>query len=419
MKIGFVGLGKLGLPCALATESKGHEVMGYDPSNHVKEIIETRKLPYMEAGCQELLNKTNIKIISLKELVEFSDMIFVAVQTPHLPKYEGITRIPTERKDFDYTFLKKAVSDLSKEIESQKIKKNVIVVSTVLPSTIEREIKPILSSYVRFCYNPFFIAMTTTIRDFLDPEFILFGVDDQEAVVMAKEFYRTINDKPFFETSIKNAELIKVLYNTFIGMKIVFANTAMEICHKIGADVDEISKALALGYRRIISDQYLSGGMGDGGSCHPRDNIALSFLSEQQGLSYDWFTNLMVAREKQTEWLASLIVEEQEKSNLPIVILGKAFKPESNLVVGSPSVLLHNILCESHVESEMFDPFIDGKVPDKYFKLPYIFFIGTKHSEFKDYVFPNNSIVIDPHRYIPHSNNYKVISIGQNISNHS
>lgn len=419
MKIGFVGLGKLGLPCALATESKGHEVMGYDPSNHVKEIIETRKLPYMEAGCQELLNKTNIKIISLKELVEFSDMIFVSVQTPHLPKYEGITRIPTERKDFDYTFLKKAVSDLSKEIESQKIKKNVIVVSTVLPSTIEREIKPILSSYVRFCYNPFFIAMTTTIRDFLDPEFILFGVDDQEAVVMAKEFYRTINDKPFFETSIKNAELIKVLYNTFIGMKIVFANTAMEICHKIGADVDEISKALALGYRRIISDQYLSGGMGDGGSCHPRDNIALSFLSEQQGLSYDWFTNLMVAREKQTEWLASLIVEEQEKSNLPIVILGKAFKPESNLVVGSPSVLLHNILCESHVESEMFDPFIDGKVPDKYFKLPYIFFIGTKHSEFKDYVFPNNSIVIDPHRYIPHSNNYKVISIGQNISNHS
>jgi len=199
-------------------------------------------------------------------------------------------------------------------------------------------------------------------------------------------------------------------------MKIVFANTAMEICHKIGADVDVISKALALGYKRIISDQYLSGGMGDGGSCHPRDNIALSFLSEQQGLSYDWFTNLMVAREKQTEWLASLIVEEQEKSNLPIVILGKAYKPESNLVVGSPSVLLRNILCESQVECEMYDPFIDGGIPDQYFELPHIFFIGTKHSEFKDYVFPDNSIVIDPHRYIPHSDNYKVISIGQNKS---
>jgi len=416
MKIGFVGLGKLGLPVALATESKGHEVMGYDPSNHVKEIIDTRKLPYMEAGCQELLDKTNIKIISLKELVEFSDMIFVAVQTPHLPKYEGITRIPTERKDFDYTFLKKAVNDLSKEIENQKVMKNVIVISTVLPSTIEREIKPILSSYVRFCYNPFFIAMTTTIKDFLEPEFILFGVDDKEALVTAKEFYRTITDKPFFETSIKNAELIKVLYNTFIGMKIVFANTAMEICHKIGADVDEISKALALGYRRIISDQYLSGGMGDGGSCHPRDNIALSFLSEQQDLSYDWFTNLMVAREKQTEWLASLILEEQEKSNLPIVILGKAYKPESNLIVGSPSVLLHNILSESQVECEMYDPFIDGEMPDKYLELPHIFFIGTKHGEFKDYVFPDNSIIIDPHRYIPHSDNYKVISIGQNKS---
>jgi len=414
--MGFVGLGKLGLPVALATETKGHEVCGYDPSEHVKEIIDTRKLPYMEAGCQELLDKTNIKIVSLKELVEFSDMIFLAVQTPHLPKYEGITRIPTERKDFDYTFLKKAVSDLSKEIENQKVNKNVIVISTVLPSTIEREIKPILSSYVRFCYNPFFIAMTTTIKDFLEPEFILFGVDDKEALVTAKEFYRTITDKPFFETSIRNAELIKVLYNTFIGMKIVFANTAMEICHKIGADVDEISKALALGYRRIISDQYLTGGMGDGGSCHPRDNIALSFLSEQQDLSYDWFTNLMAAREKQTEWLASLILEEHEKSNLPIVILGKAYKPESNLAVGSPSVLLHNILSESQVECEMYDPFIDGKMPDKYFELPHIFFIGTKHGEFKDYAFPDNSIVIDPHRYIPHSDNYKVISIGQNKS---
>ena len=414
MNIGFLGLGKLGLPCALAIESKGHNVVGYDPSDYVKKIISSRKLPYMEEGCQELLDKTYIKIVSLKELVDFSDMIFVAVQTPHLPKYEGITRIPNERKDFDYTFLEKAVSDLSNEIDIQKKKKNVIVISTVLPLTIERLILPKLSPYVRFCYNPFFIAMTTTIADFLEPEFILFGVDDKDALDTAKKFYRTINDAPFFDTSIRNAELIKVLYNTFIGMKIVFANTAMEICHKIGADVDEITKALSLGYKRITSDQYMSGGMGDSGSCHPRDNIALSYLAKQKNLSYDWFSNLMNAREKQTEWLASIVLDEHKKSKLPVVILGKAYKPESNLVVGSSSILLKNIILESDIPCEMYDPFVDGKIPDKYLEIPHIFFIGTKHKEFAEYIFPDNSIVIDPHRYIPHSKNYNVISIGQN-----
>src|SRR5262249_6729878 len=158
------------------------------------------------------------------------------------------------------------------------------------PGTIRREIFPLVGEHVKLCYNPFFIAMGTTIRDFLDPEFVLFGMRDPEAAERARALYSTLHDRPVYETSIENAELIKVSYNTYITMKIAFANTLMEICHKIeGCDVDQVTGGLALGTQRLLSPRYLGGGMGDGGGCHPRDNIALSWLSRELGLSYDWF----------------------------------------------------------------------------------------------------------------------------------
>lgn len=419
MNVGMIGLGKLGLPCALAMESKGHSVIGYDPNPDIAEFIAKKEIPYQEAGVQQLLQHTKIKNVSISEVVDHAEIIFLAVQTPHLPEYEGITRIPEDRKDFDYSILKKACADLSAEIDRKKKSTIVVIISTVLPGTIEREIKPLLSPFVKLCYNPYFIAMSTTIENFLYPEFVLFGVDDKEALVKAKEFYRTINgEADFVETNIKEAELTKVLYNTYIGMKIVFANTLMEISQKMGGiDCDVVTEALAKGYKRILSRQYLYGGMGDGGSCHPRDNIALSWLAKQFNLSYDWFTSLMMAREKQTEWLAKLIVHEHEKSALPIAILGKAYKPQTALPNGSPSILLHNILHEFHQDVEFYDPFMDGEIPQHFLETPHLFFIGTKHKEFQDYIFPKGSVVIDPFRYIPHSlnNEYKLISIGRKL----
>jgi len=185
------------------------------------------------------------------------------------------------------------------------------------------------------CYNPFFIAMGTTMRDFLDPEMVLFGVDDSWAAKKAKKFYRTLHHSPFYETTIETAELTKVTYNTFISTKISFVNTVMEMCDKLpNTNVDDVMNALKMCDDRIISDKYLSGGMGDGGGCHPRDNIALSWLSKKLDLSHDWFDNIMMQRENQTDWLADLI--EEHSNGLPINILGKSFKPETNITTGSP-----------------------------------------------------------------------------------
>ena len=418
MNVGFMGLGKLGLPCALAVEMRGHKVIGYDPSPSVKEILDTKKLPYKEIWAQDYLDKSNIKIKSVKELVEHSDIIFVPIQTPHGEKFEGTTRIPDDREDFDYSYLIDGLTELDYELFQQKKEMTVIVISTVLPGTIRRDIKPLLSEYTKLCYNPFFIAMGTTMEDFLRPEIILFGVDDEKAAKKAKKFYRTINHAPFYETTIENAELIKVAYNTFIGTKIAYVNTLMEMCHHLpNTNVDEVMNALKMCKKRIISDKYLSGGMGDGGGCHPRDNIALSWLSDELGLRFNWFDNIMKQREVQTEWLVDMI--EKESNGLPITILGKSFKPQTNITTGSPSILLSNILKERGLSATMYDPYIDEPFGDwqdmsEYDGLPQCYFIGTNHEDFVNFPFDDNSIIIDPWRFIPDKEGCKVIRIGDN-----
>jgi UDPglucose 6-dehydrogenase len=423
MNIGFIGLGKLGLPCALAVESRGHKVVGYDPSEQVKDIIDTKKLQYQEIWAQDHLDKSKIEIKSLEEVVGESEIIFVPIQTPHGEKFEGITRIPDEREDFDYTYLKKGIKDLSEEIYYNQSKKVVVIISTVLPGTIRREIIPIIEDnpYFKLCYNPFFIAMGTTMRDFLHPEIVLFGVDDKWAASKAKKFYKTLHHAPFYDTTLENAELIKVVYNTFIGTKLAFTNTIMEMCHNLpNTNVDDVMNALKMCDNRIISDRYLSGGMGDGGGCHPRDNIALSWLSDKLGLSFNWFDNIMKQRENQTDWLCDLIEETSFKykgcaDGYPILILGKSFKPETNLTVGSPSILLKNLLEErGHTQVSMWDPYVDThKLLTG--KEAMIYFIGTKHPDFTTYLYNQGSIIIDPWRYIPSIDNCEVVSIGDNL----
>ena len=421
MNIGFLGLGKLGLPCALAVESRGHNVVGYDPSQQVKDIVDTKKLQYQEIWAQEHLEKSKIEIKSIQNVVQESDIIFVPIQTPHGDEFEGITRIPDNRKDFDYTHLKQGIKDLEIEIRNQKEPKVVIIISTVLPGTIRREILPIVNNnpYFKLCYNPFFIAMGTTMRDFLHPEFILFGQDDDWALKKTKKFYKTITHAPVFETTIENAELIKVCYNTFISTKLSFANTVMEMCHKLpNTNCDDVMNALALGNKRILAESYWSGGMGDGGGCHPRDNIALSWLSNELDLSHNWFDNIMKQREHQTEWLANLIEETSFKykgciDGYPIKILGKSFKPETNITTGSASILLKNILEERGHKVVMWDPYVDDSENESQQEAQ-IYFIGTKHPDFTTYSYNQGSIIIDPWRYIPEQDNCEVIRVGEN-----
>ena len=421
MNVGFVGPGKLGLPSALAIESKGHTVVCYDINPAVKGYIEAKKIPYLEEGVPEMLKGTRLEVLPLADVLRRSEIVFVPVQTPHDPLYEGTTKLPDTTADFDYTYLKDACRAISAELDKLGEDRIIVIISTVLPGTIEREIKPLLSERAKLCYNPFFIAMGTTVYDFLNPEIVLFGVDDPGAVAKAKEFYSTITSAPFHKMSIVNAELVKVNYNTFITMKINFANNLMEVCHKMrgqgaDADVDVVIDALADCNRRIISPSYMRGGMPDGGGCHPRDNIALADFARRHALSNDIYTEGMVVREHHVQWFAGLIAEHGKAAGgrLPVVILGKSYKPETNLTVGSPSVRLYNELRERGVDATIWDPHVDGEeAAGDVLASPAVFFVGTKHSRFAELDYPEGSVVIDPFGYVKERGGAKVVALGR------
>ena len=412
MDIGFVGLGKLGLPIALAIEAKGHTVVAHDPAEGPREMVRARRLAFREAGADALLARTRIELLSMEEMVRRAEIIFVTIQTPHEPQFEGVTRLSAETRDFDYAALRAGVAQLAAAIEAVGQERTVLVVSTVLPGTIRREIKPLLGRHARLGYNPFFISMGNAIGDFLNPEFVLLGVDDDRSAAVAEAFYRTIHGAPIRRTTLEEAEITKVLYNTFISTKIAFANTAMEICHHVpGADVDVVLGVLRGARERIISGKYLGAGMGDGGACHPRDNIALSHLSAGLGLSFDWFRCVMEQRERQSEWLADLI--EAARGGRAVVLLGRSFKAESNILTGSPVLLLETILRERGVRVEAWDPHVDTDVPPPPAGRPACYFIGTRHPEFQAWPFAPGSVVLDPWRYVTVPEGVELIPIGR------
>lgn len=414
MRIGFVGLGKLGLPVATAIASYGHEVMGYD--------VNPARMSKLGFGDQEagpdgrgsflphLRSSDRLSFAErLEEVLDFGEIIFVAVQTPHEPRFEGTQPLPTERADFDYSHLRACMAEISALLKTTKI---VVVISTVLPGTMRREVELVINSKVLLAYNPFFIAMGTTMRDFLNPEFVLIGARSQQVVNRLASFYESITSAPILPMSIESAELAKVAYNTFISAKIGIVNILMEICHATpGANIDQVTRALKSATRRVTGPYYMDGGMGDGGGCHPRDNIAMSWLSDQLGVSFNIFDSIMKAREENARWIARMLFEKSHRHALPVIILGEAFKSGTRIVTGSPSVLVKNILeTEFRWPVAIYDPHTRPEAG-----LPTatgVYLIGTKHDDFRNFRFPQGSIVLDPWRYIPKQEGVILIPLG-------
>lgn len=406
-KVGFVGLGKLGLPVALAVESRGHDVFGYDINPYVSMYLKKRSIPFKEEGLQPLLDAHNITMCEkVGDVVANSEIIFIPVQTPHDPLYEGATRLPDDRKDFDYTWLCDAVSDVAEACLKQRVHRTVVTISTCLPGTFKERIQSLLNEYVDYVYSPQFIAMGTVLNDYLDPEFNLIGVENEAAADRLEDFFKTINDAPAVRTDVTTAEGIKVSYNTWITMKTVVANLWGELAHKTGMNFDDIFKAWSLSHKRLLSPKYMKAGMGDGGGCHPRDNIALSFIASKVKLSHNLFEDLMKAREDTEDWHARIAMREAKKHQLPLVILGRSFKPETNIETGSPAVLMANILEKDY-------GFPVQHLDDMVVSDPSVFFIGCQHERYKEYRFPTGSVVLDPFRYIPDSDGITVIRLGE------
>jgi UDPglucose 6-dehydrogenase len=414
--VAWCGLGKLGLVCALTlAKHGGHAVIGYDPSPRPGQILRGEVPPPQEEGIEALLSGADLTLASTPaELVATTDgVVFVAVQTPHAPAYGGEQPMPDEPRDFEYQHLVQAVRDLCRAAAEQAKPVTIAVVSTCLPGTMNRLIRPLLNEWTTLVYTPAFIAMGTTAADYLNPEFVLLGADNPVDVQPVVDVLRALHDRPFQVMSIESAELTKVAYNVVISAKIVIGNALMEICHKTGADCDDVIDALSMATDRVISPKYLRGGMGDGGHCHPRDLIAMSWLAQRLDLSTDVLGYMVQAREAQSGWLADLAQQWAEQAGLDVMILGKAYKPGSDLTGGSPALLLAHQLKERGVLFDHRDPHtepwfdgIDGE-PSR------VFVIATRHDDFLTYGFPPGSVVIDPHGYMPDQPGVTTIRVGR------
>jgi len=328
--IGFVGVGKLGQACAEMV-AEVHQVVGYDV-NHV-----------------EPENFTMVD--SVADAVRGQEIVFVAVPTPHDPQYDG--KAPTSHlpnKDFDYSIVRQVLSEVNAVATKDQL---VVLISTVLPGTVRRELVDLIPN-ARFVYNPYLIAMGTVKWDMVNPEMVMIGTEDGDENGDAKElidFYKTImqNEPRYIVGTWDECECIKVFYNTFISAKVSLVNMIQDVAEKQGnINAEVVCDALAASDRRIMGPGYMKPGMGDGGACHPRDNIALRWMADELDLGYDLFDAVMLSREVQAENMAKKLMELAGHDHpqfgsvpdLPVVIVGKAYKPLVEYEAGSASMLV-------------------------------------------------------------------------------
>ena len=338
-RVGMIGVGKLGLPCA-EVMAEYYEVEGFDLS------------PIQPA------NFTMVD--SLAKVCANKDIIFLAVPTPHEPSYGGeVPSMHLPPKDFDYSTVKAILSQINTFTVGNPL---VALISTVLPGSTRRELIPLVNNY-RFIYNPYLIAMGSVKWDMVNPEMLIIGTKDGsengDAAQLIDFYQPLLNNNPRIVVGTwDEAECLKIFYNTFISMKISLVNMIQDVAEHIGnINVDIVTEALKHSTRRIMGPNYMTAGMGDGGACHPRDNIALRWLAQDSDLGYDLFEAIMTSREAQSVNLARKLVKLAEQHNLDEVwIHGKAYKPHVDYTNGSYSLLVAHYVTKMGKRVRFVDP---------------------------------------------------------------
>jgi len=405
-KIGFIGLGKLGMDCAEVFAEK-HEVRGYDVMPRSSDVVQ---------------------VCSAEDTIRHSEWIFIAVPTPHAEGYDGsVPSSHMEPRDFGHDAVKDAIRQINEFADSPK---KVVLISTVLPGTTRRHFINLLAPHHQFLYNPYLIAMGSVKWDMVNPEMIMIGTEDGNPNALAHELveiYHTVmqNDPRYEIGTWDECEAIKIFYNTFISAKVGLANMIQDFAMRIGnINVDVVTNALARSTMRIMGPKYMTAGMGDAGACHPRDNIALRWLAQEYDLGYDLFDTIMHAREIQARNLANFMIDQARQHNLPMVIHGKAYKPDVPYCIGSYSTLVGHYIKEVRQRVVYLDPLADDQteVVDSISGPAVVLMAHNRHITYgytgnnaadKFYCdMPQGCVFIDPWRSMPDLPGHKVIHYG-------
>jgi UDPglucose 6-dehydrogenase len=404
-KIGFIGIGKLGLDCAEVMAEK-HEVRGYD--------IYPRE-------------SDTVKVCGIEELIDKSDWIFIAVPTPHAEGYDGsVPSSHMEPRDFGHDAVIDAINNVNRYAKTQK---KVVLISTVLPGTTRRKFIPLLDKKHLFLYNPYLIAMGSVKWDMANPEMVIIGTEDGSLTGVAGELinlYKTImqNDPRYEVGTWDECEAIKIFYNTFISAKVGLVNMIQDFALKIGnINVDVVTNALARSTMRIMGPKYMTAGLGDAGACHPRDNIALRWLAQEYDIGYDLFDTVMHAREIQAKNLAQFLVNQA--NDMPIAIHGKAYKPDVPYCIGSYSTLVGHYVKELGYAVKYIDPLADdpAEVVSDLGNEPHVVLWAHNRKITYEYTgdqqdtkpycdIPQGSIIVDPWRKLVNTGKHTIVAYG-------
>ena len=411
-QIGVIGLGKLGMDCA-EVFAEQYTVRGYDIYPRSSDLV---------------------KVCDIQEVVEHSEWIFIAVPTPHDEGYDG--SVPSSHmppRDFDHSAVIDAIANVNKYAQSPK---KVVLISTVLPGTTRRCFASKVDKQHAFIYNPYLIAMGSVKWDMVNPEMVMIGSRDGNDAEMAEliELYRPLmqNNPRYITGTWDECEAIKIFYNTFISAKVGLANMIQDFAMKIGnINVDVVTNALANSTMRIMGPKYMTAGMGDAGACHPRDNIALRWLAQEYDIGYDIFDTVMHAREIQAENLAKYLIKiSVDNYDLPIVIHGKAYKPDVPYCIGSYSTLVgHYISKHGHTALKYVDPLADDPADViEQVNGPAVFLWAHDRQITYEYTgeqektkpyceIPAGSIIVDPWRKLQSTDQIRVLHYGNTRNN--
>ena len=355
-RLSVIGLGKLGAPIAASMAHGGFEVVGVDTDTAKVTAIKRQLPPVIEPGLAELLHETQGRFTATTDLataVQGSDATFVIVPTP---------------SEADGRFSLRSVLTVCQKIGQalRRVTRRhlVVITSTVMPGdcggvireTLEHHSGKRIGEDLGLCYSPEFVALGSVIHDFLHPELVLIGQSDPWAGDRLEHIaLRVAQTTPHVQRmTFVNAELAKLAVNTYVTTKITYANMLAEICQQLpGADVDVVTQAI--GHDSRIGQAYLRGGLGYGGPCFPRDNIALTSLANRYDSQAELAETVDKINRSAVDRLAKLILS-QVCPGQTVAVLGLAYKPNTDVVDQSQGLLLAAHLSWEGVNVVAYDP---------------------------------------------------------------
>ena len=353
MKIAVIGTGYVGLVSGVCFAEFGFEVACVDKEKNKIQNLRNGKIPIYEPGLGAILNR-NIKsnrltfTTELDKTVRDSDIVFIAVGTPSR-RGDGYA---------DLSFVFNAAEEIAKAINGYTL----VVTKSTVPVGTGQKVKEIIKKTnpnldFDVVSNPEFLREGSAIEDFMRPDRVVVGVETEKAKKIMSTLYRPLYllETPIVYTSLESSELIKYASNAFLAVKISYINQMSDLCEKVGANIDDIAKGMGLDKR--IGNKFLHTGPGYGGSCFPKDTVALVKTAN------DSKSNISIVEEtiKYNDFRKKFMVEKirssvDEISNKNIAVLGLSFKPETDDMRYSPSIDIINGLLNLNANIFAYDP---------------------------------------------------------------